>query len=212
MWLIVGLGNPGARYEETRHNAGFLVVERLASRWSIDVSQKLFGALVGAGQVAGHKVAMAMPQSFMNLSGQPTRSVMGFYKIPAERVLVVHDELDIPFGDVRLKVGGGHGGHNGLRDLGAQLGGPGFPRVRVGIGRPPAGWDTADYVLGRWNPTERDSLGAVLDTAADAVEAVLKDGVQLAMNQINARVKPPKPSVLPGSSLLSLAVLAAGVV
>ncbi|MEM6929250.1 MAG: aminoacyl-tRNA hydrolase, partial [Myxococcota bacterium] len=124
---------------------------------------------------------------FMNRSGHPAASLRGYYKVDRADVVVVHDEIDLPFGDVRVKVGGGHGGHNGLRDLVAHLGGADFARVRFGVGRPPAGWDVADYVLGKWSSAEQDTLEERVDHAAEVVEAVLADGPRAAMNQFNVR-------------------------
>lgn len=187
MWFIVGLGNPGARYAQTRHNAGFLVVDRLCERWSIPCDRKQFGALVGEGSLRGEKAVVAKPQGFMNLSGQPVRSLLGFYKQQTDRLIVVHDEVDVPFGELRVKRGGGHGGHNGLRDLGVHLPDVNYVRVRVGVGRPPAGWDTADYVLGTWAPNQRDELDGLIDRAADAVEQVVSSGLDAAMNVYNTR-------------------------
>ncbi|MCB9744826.1 MAG: aminoacyl-tRNA hydrolase [Alphaproteobacteria bacterium] len=189
MWLMVGLGNPGRRYEETRHNAGFLVVDRLAERWGVTVNRDLLGARVGDGTVGQERVVLAKPQSYMNRSGHPTRSLMGLYKLSSERLVVVHDEVDLPFGTVRVKAGGGHGGHNGLRDLNTHLDDNKYIRVRVGVSRPPEGWDTADYVLGKWSDEEREGLAAAIDLASDAVEAVLAEGPIAAMNQFNIRQK-----------------------
>ncbi len=185
MHLVVGLGNPGARYARTRHNVGFLVVERLAARAGAAVEKKLFGALVGDGALVGTKVMFAMPQQFMNVSGQPVASILGFYKIAKEDMIVVHDDMDLPFGRLRVRVGGGHGGHNGIRDI-QRLVGPEFVRVRVGIGRPPEKMDPADYVLSGWTPTESKDLDSVLDTVADAVESVVRVGVTQTMNTFNA--------------------------
>jgi len=190
--MIVGLGNPGRRYTETRHNAGFLVIDELARRWGIDCSKKQLGAQVGGGLVRDTKVLLVKPQQFMNRSGHPTRSLMGFYKAPLETVVVIHDEVDLPFGTVRVKRGGGAGGHNGLRDLDRHLGDRNYVRVRVGVSRPPEGWDTADYVLGKWNATEARDLDTVLGRAADAAELVLSDGLTAAMNQFNVRPKQKK--------------------
>ncbi|MCO4743588.1 MAG: aminoacyl-tRNA hydrolase [Proteobacteria bacterium] len=187
MHLVLGLGNPGRRYAQTRHNVGFVVADRLAERWGESLERKQFGALVGSARVGTCPAVIAKPQSFMNLSGQPGASLKGFYKLENEQVVVVHDELDLPFGQVRVKKGGGHGGHNGLRDLQQKLGGNGFIRVRVGVSRPPAGWDVADYVLGKWTGEESSGLPAVVDRACDAVEAVLADGPIAAMNTFNTR-------------------------
>jgi PTH1 family peptidyl-tRNA hydrolase len=185
--FIAGLGNPGRKYDGTRHNVGFLVVDRLAERWSIDCAKVQHGALVGSGPIKQEKAVLLKPQTFMNRSGHPTRSVVGYFKGQIDDLIVVHDELDLPFGAVRIKMGGGHGGHNGLRDLHKHMGGPGYIRVRVGIGRPPEGWETADYVLGKWNATEKDSLAEVVDKAADGVELFLTEGLEAAMNRFNVR-------------------------
>ena len=192
MWFVVGLGNPGRKYQETRHNAGFLVVDRLAGRWGIDCSKKQFGSLVGEGRVANDKALLAKPQSYMNRSGHPTRSLLGFYKAETDRLIVVHDEVDLPFERIRLKKGGGHGGHNGLRDLNKHLQDNGYYRVRVGISRPPPDWDTADYVLGKWNAEERSRLENTVAQAADAVEEILHEGPTAAMNKFNIRSKQQK--------------------
>ena len=187
MHLLLGLGNPGGQYEKTRHNVGFLVADQLACRGSTILSKRQFGALVGKVRLGSQVMVAAKPQSFMNLSGQPAASLRGFYKIPVDRMIVIHDELDLPFGQVRVKKGGGHGGHNGLRDLQKRAGGNGFLRVRVGISRPPPEWNVADYVLARWTPEEQSRLDDIVHTAADAVEAVVREGVDAAMNRFNVR-------------------------
>lgn len=186
MWLIVGLGNPGRRYANTRHNIGFTVIETLAQRWSIPAEGKQLGSLVGSGRIAVDKAVLARPQSFMNRSGHPVRSLLGYYKLDPKRLLVIHDDLDLPFGLVKLKNGGGHGGHNGLRDINKSAGNE-YARVRVGVGRPPEGWSVSDYVLGKWNPTEAKSIASVVDRAADAVESVVRDGLEPSMNHFNQR-------------------------
>lgn len=185
MHLLVGLGNPGARYAQTRHNAGFQVVDRLASRMGVPVERKLFGALVGEGAIEGKKVMLVKPQQFMNVSGQSVASIAGFYKVPTPEIVVAHDEVDLPFARVRVKSGGGHAGHNGLRDLQRACGAD-FVRVRVGVGRPPEGWETADYVLGAWGAAEAAQLPPVIETAVDAMTCVVRDGVTRAMNSFNA--------------------------
>lgn len=186
MWLIVGLGNPGRRYASTRHNIGFTVIETLAQRWSIPAEGKQLGSLVGSGRIASDKAVLVRPQSFMNRSGQPVRSLLGYYKLGPERLLVIHDDLDLPFGTVRLKSGGGHGGHNGLRDVNKSAGNE-YARVRVGVGRPPEGWSVSDYVLGKWNPSEAKTIASVVDRAANAVESVVRDGLEPSMNHFNQR-------------------------
>ena len=174
--MVVGLGNPGKRYAQTRHNAGFRVVELLAQRWGIQADQSQLGSLVGHGTARGERLTLVRPQQFMNCSGQPVASLLGYYKLGVQQLVVVHDEVDLPFGDVRVKSGGGHGGHNGLRDL-IQHVGAAFDRVRVGVGRPPEGWDTADYVLGRFTEPEQAALDGVLSQAADAVEEIASAGM-----------------------------------
>jgi PTH1 family peptidyl-tRNA hydrolase len=172
--LVVGLGNPGRRYAKTRHNAGFLVVDRLAERWNAPLSKKQFKADVGSARVGSAAAVLCKPQTFMNLSGESVTSLRGYYKVDPSHVVVVHDDVDLPFGDVRVKSGGGHGGHNGLRDISKRIG-PGYDRVRFGVGRPPDGWDTADYVLATWDRDEQRALDDAVDRAADAVERVLQD-------------------------------------
>jgi len=187
-WLVVGLGNPGPAYAGTRHNAGALVLDELAARVG-----GAFGALKGRraevleGRLAGLRAVLARPSSYMNESGGPVRSLVDFYKVPAAQLVVVHDELDVPFGEVRLKQGGGHGGHNGLRDIDRALGSKDYLRVRVGIGRPPGRMDPADYVLKDFAVADRKELPFVLDRAADAVEALLTGGLLEAQNQFHAR-------------------------
>lgn len=185
MLLLVGLGNPGARYAQTRHNAGFRVVDRVAERAGVVVDKRAFGALVEEIQVGDRKVLLVQPQQFMNVSGQAVASLMGFYKLDRSAVVVAHDDMDLPFGRLRLRASGGHGGHNGIRDIQRVLGGNDFARLRVGVGRPPEGWDPADYVLGSWSPAETTQLPAMFDRAADAFEAIVRDGFARAMNQFN---------------------------
>lgn len=191
MFLVLGLGNPGRRYEKTRHNAGFLVADRLAERWRAPIEERQFKALVGKALIQGERALLVKPQTYMNLSGESAVSLRGYYKVPDDQIVVVHDEVDIPFGQVRVKRGGGHGGHNGLRDLHKRLGNGNYLRVRFGISRPPEGWDTADYVLSKWTTGESADLDGLVDRAADAVEAILRDGVQAAMNEFNTRPRGP---------------------
>ncbi|MCO4771169.1 MAG: aminoacyl-tRNA hydrolase [Deltaproteobacteria bacterium] len=189
MFLVAGLGNPGARYDRTRHNIGFDVVERVADRAGIALREKRFKALLGSGRVSGESTVLCKPQTFMNRSGDSVGPMAGWYKLPPDEVIVVHDDLDLPFGDVRVKVGGGHGGHNGLRDLNRALPNNGYVRVRVGIGRPPPQMDVAGYVLSRWTPEEAAQLDVIVDRAVDAVELVLADGAKPAMNRVNGDAK-----------------------
>ena len=185
-FLVVGLGNPGPRYAATRHNAGFLVADLLAERMGGRFKVHRSNADVLEGRLAGRSVALAKPRSFMNDSGGPVVNAARFYKAPVESVIVVHDELDLPYGELRLKRGGGDGGHNGLRSISSALGSKEYLRVRFGIGRPPGRQDPADYVLREWSSTERKDLAYHVDRAADAVEALLSDGLEKAQNDYHA--------------------------
>lgn len=190
-WLVAGLGNPGPEYAGNRHNLGFGVADLLASRigsgFKRDRSRvyAATGRLGGPG-VGGSPVLIVKPTTFMNLSGGPIASVSNFYKIPPDRTLVVHDELDLPFGTVRLKLGGGDNGHNGLRSVTSSLGTREYYRVRVGVGRPPGRQDPADFLLRDFTSAERKELPLIIDHAADAVEALLADGLAAAQNEFHA--------------------------
>jgi peptidyl-tRNA hydrolase, PTH1 family len=183
--LVVGLGNPGPKYAGTRHNAGFLVVDLLADRLGGRFKAHKARAEVVEGRLAGLPVVLAEPMSYMNTSGGPVVNVARFFKIPVERVVVVHDELDLPFGTLRVKRGGGDGGHNGLKSISASLGSKEYARVRFGIGRPPGRQDPADYVLRDFAAAERKELDYFVDRAADMVEAVLADGVEATQNRFH---------------------------
>jgi PTH1 family peptidyl-tRNA hydrolase len=187
--LVVGLGNPGSRYEGTRHNAGFQVVELLAKRMGSGFKGRRAPGGTAADVVEGRlgdvAVVLAKPRSFMNESGGPVKAVARFYKVPVESITVVHDELDLPFGTLRLKRGGGEGGHNGVRSIAAALGDIEFARVRFGIGRPPGRQDPAEYVLRDFSSAERKELPLLVDRAADAVETLLADGLEAAQNKFN---------------------------
>lgn len=185
MFLVVGLGNPGREYEQTRHNVGFMVVEALAERASARVSDKKFKARVGRARLQGEDCLLMKPETFMNLSGESVGPALGFFKLATQQVIVLHDELDLPLGKLKMKKGGGHGGHNGLRSLKKHLPDDGFVRIRIGIGRPPPQWDSADYVLSKFNRDEWTEVDRVVNDAADAVEAIFKDGVGKAMGRFN---------------------------
>ena len=185
-WLVVGLGNPGPSYAGNRHNAGFLVADLLAERAGGRFKRSKSRAEVVEGRLAGVRAVLAKPLTYMNLSGGPTASLCSFYKVPVERVVVVHDELDIPYGAVRLKRGGGDNGHNGLRSITSALGSREYLRVRFGIGRPPGRQDPADYVLKDFSATERKELDLHVDRAADAVEALLTGPLEAAQNSFHA--------------------------
>lgn len=187
-WLVVGLGNPGPRYESTRHNVGQMVVDELASRRSERFREHKAGARVVETWLrpGADRLVLTKLNCFMNVSGAPVGALAQFYSVPAERIIVVHDELDIPFDTVKLKVGGGHGGHNGIRDIARVLTTPDFPRVRVGIGRPPGRQDPADWVLSPFGSAERPNLPILIDDAADAVEQVIGEGLLAAQQRFHA--------------------------
>ncbi len=188
-WVIAGLGNPGERYERTRHNAGAMAAEVLARRVGGSFKRHKSGCLVVEGTLAGERIVVTRTASYMNESGAPLRALTGFYKSPLERLIVVHDELDVPFGEVRIKIGGGTAGHNGLKSLVQHLGGKDFVRVRVGISRPRSTRDSVDYVLSNFSAAERKELLPLLEEAADAVERILEAGSERAMNEINTRAE-----------------------
>jgi PTH1 family peptidyl-tRNA hydrolase len=187
-WLVIGLGNPGPRYELTRHNVGQLVVDELAARRGEGFRSHKANARVAETWLrpGAAKLILAKPNTFMNVSGGPAAGLAGFYGISPERVVVVHDELDIPFDTIKLKVGGGHGGHNGVRDVAKALGTPDFPRVRVGIGRPPGRQDAADWVLDPFSAADRKVLPILVSDAADAVEQLIGDGLLAAQAKHHA--------------------------
>ncbi len=190
MYLIVGLGNPGDEYRGTRHNVGFQALDLLAERSGAGLSDRKFKARLGRGTVQGRECILMKPMTYMNLVGESVGPALGFFKLPTTELIVVHDDLDLDVGRLKLKQGGGHGGHNGLRSLIEHLPDPNFVRVRIGIGRPPPKWDPADYVLSRFQSAERAPMEGAVVEAADAVEAILKDGLRLAMNVYN-RAKSP---------------------
>ncbi len=181
-WLVVGLGNPGPGYAGNRHNVGHMVLAELAARLRTTFTSHKTNALVAAGRsgAGGARLILAKPNAFMNVSGGPVAALLRFYKIDPARLIVVHDELDIPFDAIRLKTGGGHGGHNGIRDIAAAIATPEFTRVRIGIGRPPGRQPAADFVLHDFSATERTLLPNILVDAADAVELIATDGLTTA--------------------------------
>ena len=184
--LVVGLGNPGAEYERTRHNAGFLVADVLAGRVGGRFTvHKKSGADLLEARLDGRKVLVAKPRSYMNVSGRPVAALARFFSVPPTEVIVVHDELDLEFGVIRLKRGGGEGGHNGLRSISNALTTKDYLRVRFGIGRPPGRQDPADYVLKPFASTERKELPVIVEQAADAVELLLRAGLEAAQNQLH---------------------------
>ncbi len=189
MKIVVGLGNPGDRYRDTRHNVGFQVVDELARRWRSETWRRRYEAEVAEHRADG-PVLLVKPQTFMNLSGVSVREAAKFYKAQPAEIIVIHDDLDLPPGRMRIRERGGAGGHRGIESIIAQLGTAEFVRIKFGIGRPPAGWESADYVLGRFSQEEQPLIKEMIITAADAVEMLLKEGTAPAMNQFNRQGEP----------------------
>lgn len=187
MYAVVGLGNPGVKYQNTRHNIGFDIVNALASRFQIDRPSKAkYHGLISEGSIQDQKTILLLPQTFMNVSGRSVASAMTAKRFTPQQCIVIHDELALPFGTIRCKNGGGHGGHNGLRDISQSIG-TDYLRVRFGVGQPPAGWDTARYVLSRFTRDESTELELLISTAIDCIEAIVTVGVDAAMNTFNVR-------------------------
>jgi PTH1 family peptidyl-tRNA hydrolase len=184
-WLLIGLGNPGPGYAGNRHNVGFMVLDRLAERVGGRFKAHKGRADVVEARLAGQRAVLGKPRSYMNESGGPVVALRDFFKVPVEQLVVVHDELDLEPGMLRLKQGGGDNGHNGLRSMRRSLGTGEFYRLRIGIGRPPGRQDPADYVLRDFSAAERKELGVTVERAADAVEALIRDGLALTQNAYN---------------------------
>ena len=188
-WLIVGLGNPGAQYAATRHNVGQMALDVLAERIGGRFSAHRTGSRVAEGRIrpGGPKLILAKSNGYMNTSGGPTSGLAKYFGVPPEHIIVLHDELDLPFDSVKLKQGGGHGGHNGLRDIAKALATPEFLRVRIGIGRPPGQQDPADFVLKPFATSERSALPVLLEDAADATESLVDEGLLAAQQRFHGR-------------------------
>ncbi len=193
VWLVVGLGNPGPSYAGNRHNVGYFVADELASRMNgrfkahkSGRAEIVEGRLGGLGGVGGERVVLARPRCYMNESGGPVSTLAKFYKVPAERIVAIHDELDIAFGTLRVKLGGGDNGHNGLKSMRSSLGTGDFYRVRAGIGRPPGRQDVADFVLSNYSTVERKELPFQVGDAADAVESLITDGLEKTQQRFNS--------------------------
>jgi PTH1 family peptidyl-tRNA hydrolase len=185
-WLVVGLGNPGPPYAGNRHNAGFMVADLLAGRMGGRFKAHKTRAEVIEGRLGDDRVVLAKPRGYMNESGGPVTALRDFFKVPMDRLIVIHDELDIPYGTIRLKLGGGDNGHNGLRSVTKSLGDKDYHRVRFGVGRPPGRMDAAAFVLRDFSATERKDLGVHIERAADAVEALIRVGLASAQNEFHA--------------------------
>jgi len=185
--LVVGLGNPGKKYAATRHNIGFRVVDRLASEFGIEITREKFNTEYGRGRIEGVEVVLAKPMAYMNLSGAPVRSLAEFFRISLQAVVVVHDDIDLDYGRLKIKEKGGHGGHNGIRSVINAFGGGDFTRLRVGIGRSGAGAQVADYVLDQFTQDEAVELPHIIARARDAVVTILFKGTKIGMNQFNMK-------------------------
>ena len=190
MFLIAGLGNPGRQYEKTRHNMGFDTIDELIDRHRIPQGGIAHKAMYGKGMIAGEKVLAVKPLSYMNLSGESLREWVNYYKLdPETEMIVIYDDIDLDPGQIRIRKKGSAGGHNGIKSIIAQLGTQNFYRIKVGVGAKPRGWDLADYVLGRFSSDERIAVDKAICDAADAVEMILRDGIESAMNHYNRKNK-----------------------
>ncbi len=187
MKIVAGLGNPGPEYSKTRHNIGFMAAERFAARHGIALKKRGHHAHYGIGTGAGQELAVLLPQTFMNRCGASVASACRALNVGLSDLIVLHDDIDLPFGVLRIKVGGGHGGHNGLRHICSVLGSGDFVRIRIGVGRPPEGGDVAQYVLRPFSSVEREKLDSVLANTVMALETLLQNGVREAMNAFNNR-------------------------
>ena len=185
-WLVVGLGNPGEQYENTRHNVGFRVADELAGRADIPIQRLRFRALTNTTELGGEKVLLLKPVTYMNLSGEAVGEAARFYKVPPERVLVVSDDVSLPVGKIRVRRGGSAGGHNGLKSIIQHLGTDQFPRIKIGVGQKPhPDYDMADWVLGKFTGEDKKTVDTAVQRAADAVECYIRDGADRAMNRFN---------------------------
>ena len=189
MYIIAGLGNPGSKYEKTRHNVGFQVIDRLASKYHIDMNTKKHKAICGTGVIEGVKVLLVKPQTFMNLSGESIREAVDYYKIDPEDIIVIYDDISLEPGQLRIRLKGSAGGHNGIKNIIAHLGTQEFPRIKVGVGAKPPKMDLADYVLSRFGAEEQKIMDEAFGEAAEAAVMMMTTGAERAMNHYNAKKK-----------------------
>ncbi len=190
MYIIAGLGNPGKEYAGSRHNVGFMTLDELADRYNIDVREKAHKALIGKGMIEGNKVILVKPQTYMNLSGESIRSVMDYYKTEPSDFIVIYDDISLDVGQLRIRKKGSAGGHNGIKNIIANLGTDVFPRIKIGVGEKPKKYDLADYVLGHFSKEDRELMEEGYDRADHAVGMILNGEIEAAMNQYNRKVKP----------------------
>ena len=193
MFIIAGLGNPDRQYEGTRHNAGFDVIDRIAEKYNIAVDTKRHRAYIGKRTIEGQKVILAKPQTYMNLSGESIRSLVDYYKVDEENeLLVIYDDISLDVGQLRIRAKGSAGGHNGIKNIIAHLGTQIFPRIKVGVGEKPKGYDLADYVLGHFSKSEREMMDEGYDNAVRGVEMIVSGDIEGAMNEFNRKKKEEK--------------------
>ena len=193
MFIIAGLGNPTKEYEGTRHNVGFDVIDRLSEKYNIAVDTKKHRALIGKGMIAGQKVILAKPQTYMNLSGESIRSLLDYYRVDEEHeLLVIYDDVSLGVGQLRIRAKGSAGGHNGIKNIIAHLGGQVFPRIKIGVGEKPPKYDLADYVLGHFSKAEKVLMDEGYDNAVRAVEMIVSGDIEGAMNEYNRKKKEEK--------------------
>jgi peptidyl-tRNA hydrolase, PTH1 family len=185
LYIVIGLGNPGGRYDNTRHNVGFDAVDFLAAKHGIKITKLKHKALSGDGNISGQRVILVKPQTFMNLSGESVREIIEFYKVPLNNVIIIYDDVDLDLGKIRVRPKGSSGTHNGMRSILYHVQSEDFPRIRIGIGRPPEGWALADFVLSKFNEQDRKLIGESVKNAAEAVETIVKTDVNTAMNKYN---------------------------
>lgn len=183
-FMVVGLGNPGRKHRHNRHNLGFMVLDKLADRHGIKLSRVQSQALIGSGKVENRSVILVKPMTYMNLSGRSVGTLSRYYRVPLNKLVITYDEIDLPFGAVRIRASGGSGGHNGMKSIIEHLG-PDFPRIRIGIGRPTGRMDPAAYVLQNFSKEEREVVGGIVDRTVDAIELFLREGINSAMNMYN---------------------------
>lgn len=185
LFVIAGLGNPGGKYENTRHNVGFDAIDILSAEYGIKVSRLKHKALTGEGEIKGSRVLLVKPQTFMNLSGESIREIVAWYKIPMQSLILIYDDIDLPIGKIRVRYKGSSGTHNGMKSIIYQLQSDDFPRIRIGIDKAPPGWDLADYVLSRFSQDERKIVNNSIIKSAEAAAAIVTSGVEAAMNMYN---------------------------
>lgn len=185
MYVIVGLGNPGERYTQTKHNIGFITIDYLAEQHNIKVNKIKHKAVIGEGTIGGEKILLVKPSTFMNLSGQSVMEIMNFYKVPIENLIVIYDDIDLPVGKVRIRQSGSSGTHNGMRNIIYLLNNQGYPRIRIGVGKQPDYMDLGDYVMTKFNEEEKPLIRDAVKNSAQAVEEIVKNGINAAMNKYN---------------------------